>query len=430
MKHLHFTKASLLALGILSAIGTLTACSDDNTTAEEPTTEQTAQGHYFLAVKTDDGSEYVMQAQSIEDADLNVKDNILELPQTEYTWIFDGSTAVGMVYKQQFAGIGYALRLESAESPLKKLGEFSVTTRFSNYGFFNGQLLTSVAGQTSADGTRNDGATFAFWNIGDDKVTLDHTQTLWTEELTGNGQQVTFSSIVDQGDGTFLTSMVQSDFHQTGTGDGSSIGNVLYPDSVWVAKMDKDLNVLHVFRDDRISYSAGRYRSQVLHEVFGTDNGTTYVFSNAFDAGTSHPAGALRIREDADTFDPDYYFNIQEAADGYKFRRVWYLEDDKFLLEIYNEKTINTMTAGHQFAVVSMDSKEFQWISGLPSKGSIYSGLETGGVPLYHNGKIYLPITILGADAMIYVIDPETAVATKGISIKGVTEIRTIGYLE
>ena len=85
------------------------------------------------------------------------------------------------------------------------------------------------------------------------------------KDITGNGQQVTFSSIIDNGDGTFLTAMVQSAFHQTGTGDGSSIGDVKYPDSVWVAKMDKDLNVLKVYRDDRISYAAGQYRAQVLH---------------------------------------------------------------------------------------------------------------------------------------------------------------------
>ena len=60
------------------------------------------------------------------------------------------------------------------------------------------------------------------------------------------GQTPVIRSNIDNGDGTFLTAMVQSDFHQTGTGDGSSIGEVKYPDSCWVAKMDRDLNVLKV----------------------------------------------------------------------------------------------------------------------------------------------------------------------------------------
>lgn len=386
-------------------------------------------GSYFIAVKTDNGTEYIMQTNSLTAGNLDIRNNIMELPQTEYTWVFNNHDAIGMVYQQQFAGLGYGLHWTSDDSQFSKLDEFRIDTRFSNYGFFNNQLLTSVGGQVSADGKRNDGATFAFWNITNDGVKLDHTKTIWTEDITGNGQQVTFSSIIDNGDGTFLTAMVQSAFHQTGTGDGSSIGDVKYPDSVWVAKMDKDLNILKVYRDDRISYAAGQYRSQVLHEVFKTNDGTVYVFSNAFNTATSRKAGALRINKGAEEFDKDYYFDIQTPADGYKFRRVWYITDSKFLLEIYNEKNINTMTVGHQFAIVDMASKKFTWLSGIPTKNLITSGTETGGVPMYADGILYLPITQFGQDAAIYQVNPETGVATKGISIKGVTEIRTLGKL-
>ena len=388
-------------------------------------------GSYFIAVKTDNGTEYIMQTNSLTAGNLDVKNNIMELPQTEYTWVFNNHDAIGMVYQQQFAGLGYGLRWTSDNAQLSKLGEFRIDTRFSNYGFFNGQLVTSVGGQVSADGKRNDGATFAFWNITDDGVKLDasKTKTLWTEDITGNGQQITFSSIVDNGDGTFLTAMVQSAFHQTGTGDGSSIGEVKYPDSVWVAKMDKDLNVLHIYRDNRISYAAGQYRSQVLHEVFKTDDGTVYVFSNAFNTATTLKAGALRINKGAEEFDKDYYFDLQTPADGYKFRRVWYMTGSKFLLEIYNEKNINTITAGHQFALVDMAAKKFTWLSGIPAKNLITSGAETGGVPMYADGVIYLPITQFGQDACIYIVNPETGEAKKGITLKGVTEIRTLGKL-
>lgn len=392
---------------------------------------QSGKGPYFIAAKTDNGTEYVMQATSLTAGDLDIRHNILELPQSEYTWVFNGHDAIGMVYQQQFAGLGYGLRWTSDEAPLSQLGEFRIDTRFSNYGFFNGQLVTSVGGQVSADGKRNDGATFAFWNITSDGIKQDasRTRTLWTEDLTGNGQQITFSSIVDNGDGTFLTAMVQSAFHQTGTGDGSSVGEVKYPDSVWVARMDADLNVLHVYRDDRISYAAGQYRSQVLQEVFRADDGTVYVFSNAFNTATTHKAGALRILKDADEFDKDYYFDLQTPAGGYKFRRVWHMTGSKFLLEIYNEQNINTITVGHQFALVDMAEKKFTWVTGLPAKNLITSGAETGGVPMFADGVIYLPITQFGQDACIYTIDPETAVATKGITLRGVTEVRTLGKL-
>lgn len=428
--------ATGVLLCLFAATVGFTGCS-----SSDPATDDTSQkddsdsgvkngkGPYFLAVKTDNGTEYIMQTNSLTAGDLDIKNNIMELPQTEYTWVFSGHDAIGMVYQQQFAGLGYGLRWTSDEAQFAKLGEFRIDTRFSNYGFFNGQLLTSVGGQVSADGTRNDGATFGFWNVTADGVKLDHTKTIWTENVTGNGQQITFSSIIDNGDDTFLTAMVQSAFHQTGTGDGSSVGEVKYPDSCWVAKMDKNLNVLHVYRDNRISYAAGQYRSQVLHEVHKADDGTVYVFSNAFNAATTLKAGALRIKKGASEFDKDYYYDLQTPAGGYKFRRVWHMTGNKFLLEIYNEKTINTMTAGHQFALIDMESQTFTWLSGIPTKNLITSGSETGGVPMYADGTIYLPLTQFGQDASIYLVNPNTGVATKGITIKGATEIRTIGKL-
>ena len=48
---------------------------------------------------------------------------------------------------------------------------------------------------------------------------------------------------------------------------------------------------------------------------------------------------------------------------------------------------------------------------------------------MYADGILYLPITQFGQDAAIYQVNPETGVATNGISIKGVTEIRTLGKL-
>lgn len=141
-------------------------------------TVKNGKGSYFIAVKTDNGTEYIMQTNSMTAGNLDIRNNIMELPQTEYTWVFNNHDAIGMVYQQQFAGLGYGLRWTSDDSQFSKLGEFRIDTRFSNYGFFNGQLLTSVGGQVSADGKRNDGATFAFWNITNDGVKLDHTKTI------------------------------------------------------------------------------------------------------------------------------------------------------------------------------------------------------------------------------------------------------------
>ena len=412
---------------LIGSVSLFSSCEKDENISNGDVL-QSGTGPYFIAVKASSGTEYIMQAESLEEGDLNISSNIMELPQTEYTWIFKEDVAIGMVYQQQFAGIGYGFRYKK-DSSLEKLGEFKISSRFSNYGFFGSQLMTSVAGQVSADGTRNDGATFSFWDINDNSVSLERTTTIWTEDITSNDEQITFAGVVDLGNGEFLSSMVQSSFNQTGTGNGSSIGDVAFPDSVWVAHMDKDLKIKNIYRDDRISYSAGQYRSQVFSQLGKTDNGTVYVFSGSFDKNTTKACGALRITTGSSEFDKDYYFNIEEQTGGYTIRRLWHMTDNKFCLEIYNDINISTITPGHQFAIVDMEEKSFKWISGLPNKSLILSGTETGGVPMFNDGKLYMPITSFGEDASIYIVDPESAQATKGITLKGVYEIRTIGYL-
>ena len=42
-------------------------------------------GSYFIAVKTDNGTEYIMQTNSLTAGNLDIRNNIMELPQTEYT---------------------------------------------------------------------------------------------------------------------------------------------------------------------------------------------------------------------------------------------------------------------------------------------------------------------------------------------------------
>ena len=177
-KTIFLFKRGLIATLFISSFNMLISCQKDENT-ENGSELKSATGPYFIAVKASSGTEYIMQTESLEDGDLNISSNIMELPQTEYTWIFKDDIAIGMVYQQQFAGIGYGFRYNN-ENSLEKLGEFRIANRFSTYGFFNGQLLTSVAGQVSADGSRNDGATFTFWDINQNSVSLNNTQPLWT----------------------------------------------------------------------------------------------------------------------------------------------------------------------------------------------------------------------------------------------------------
>lgn len=430
-KRLYSGAAVMLAL----SLPLFTACSSDDT-AESTNGESggiatgaATSGHFFLDAASDDGTEYILQNTSVSDGDLNIKSNIKELPTSPYTWVFKDSYAVGMSYQQQYAGLGYCVKLTDESKPFEQIGQFQVNDRFTTYGFFDDLFVTSVSGQTRGD--RTDIAVFDFWTLDDSGVKLFRSKSRYTADIAGDDQQATFSGIVDNGDGTFLTAMIKSDHKDDGSNaQGGSIGNVKYPDSCWVVKMDTALNIKAVYGDNRISYACGQFRSQTLNSIYKVDDGTVYVFSNSYESTTTLPAGALRIKKGADGFDKDYYFNIQSELGGYKFRRVWPITGSKFLLELYDDKTPTSTGAARHYAVIDMETKSHVDVTGLPDKLNITSGQTTGDVPMVYDGKIYIPITQRGGYAALYNVDPDTGVATKGITVTGAASIRSVGYLK
>lgn len=416
-----------LFLSLAAGIMILSSCSEtDGNGSNEILKEK---GQFFIGVQGNN-AEYIMQAKTLDSGELNINTNVFELPTTDYAWIFKDNLAVGLAYQQQNPGLGYGVELQP-DTTLKKVNEINIAKRFTNYGFFDHYLVTSVSGQ-QLDG-KNDGAQFIFWDIDKGLESVKDT-TFHTEPIAANGEQITFAGIVDTGNGEFITGMVKSNFNQTGAGNGSSIGVVNYPDSVWAAafSFDKDmkLTLKRVYKDDRISYSAAQYRAMVFPQIGIADDGTTYVFSGSFDEDTKHPAGALRIKKGTAEFDKDYYFNIQQYTDGYKFRRVWHLTGNKFFLEVYSGKDGSlSVTIASQFAIVDMEQKEFKWITGVPTRNNIVSGGTSGSIPMYYNDNVYIPITERGQDPAIYIADVNTGVAHKGAVIKGATEIRALGRL-
>ena len=430
-KRLYSGAAVMLAL----SLPLFTACSSDDT-AESTNGESggiatgaATSGHFFLDAASDDGTEYILQNTSVSDGDLNIKSNIKELPTSPYTWVFKDSYAVGMSYQQQYAGLGYCVKLTDENKPFEQIGQFQVNDRFTTYGFVDDLFVTSVSGQTRGD--RTDIAVFDFWTLDDSGVKLFRSKSRYTADIAGDDQQATFSGIVDNGDGTFLTAMIKSDHKDDGSNaQGGSIGNVKYPDSCWVVKMDTALNIKAVYGDNRISYACGQFRSQTLNSIYKVDDGTVYVFSNSYESTTTLPAGALRIKKGADGFDKDYYFNIQSELGGYKFRRVWPITGSKFLLDLSDDKTPTSTGAARHYAVIDMETKSHVDVTGLPDKLNITSGQTTGDVPMVYDGKIYIPITQRGGYAALYNVDPDTGVATKGITVTGAASIRSVGYLK
>jgi hypothetical protein len=238
-----------------------------------------------------------------------------------------------------------------------------------------------------------------------------------TISTTGNGVELltTYTTWVNYGNQASVGLYYQQGNPGLGVTYGLATGTVNYPDSVWVAALDADLNVKRIYRDNRLSYSSGRFKSQYYSQIAKDDKGNVYVFSGSYDGTTTKPAGALRINQGAETFDQNYYFNIQEKSGGYRFRKVWHITEDYYLLEFYNSIQYDTNTPATQYAIVKMEDQSFTWLTnGFPTKDQITAT----GLPFADGGKLYLPVTTDTAAPTIYVIDPTTASASAGIVIE------------
>ncbi|MDR0415655.1 MAG: DUF4374 domain-containing protein [Prevotellaceae bacterium] len=422
-------KSALIGCGLLTL--TLTSCDskeDLNDSAQK-------EGKFFIAA-TGETAQYILLADNLEAGDLKIGDNVKELEQSGYTWIFNDNplAAVGLIYQQGDPGVGLGFTA-NADGSLREPGQFQITSRFTSYGFFESYALTSVGGQTPVDAQgnaladangneRSDGVTFNFIDLSNNFSLTD--KTITTLNITGNGEQATFSGIVDMGNGEFLTGLVVSQPRDPSATGGASSGTITCPDSVWVAAYDKELNLKRIYRSDKLSYSSGRYRSQYYSQLGKADDGSVYVFSGSYESSTKNPCGALKINKNATDFDPSYYFNIEEKTEGYRFRKVWHVTGSYFLLELYNDlPPASVNTAATQYGVVDMANKTFKWVTGIPAKDKI-----TGtGLPMAYGGKIYFPIAVEGDAPAIYVINPASAEGAKGISVDGASAINAVGRI-
>jgi hypothetical protein len=409
--------------------------NNDNPTPEpEPESETSS---FFLSVNGESAA-YIMLADSLNNGELSIQNNKKTLEQTGHTWIFNEnpSAAIGLIYQQGDPGIGLGFGINE-NGALKELRSFQISSRFTSYGFFDRYALTSVGGQTVVnsagdtlrDGSGNpysDGVTFNFIDLNNNLISQE--KTIRTLNITGNGEQATFSGIVDMGNGEFLTGLVVSQPKDPNAGGGASTGTVTYPDSVWVAAFDANLNLKRIYRDNRISYSSGRFRSQYYSQIGKAADGSVYVFSGSYENTATKPCGALKINKNATAFDPSYYFNIEEKTNGHRFRKVWHVSGNYFMLELYNDDKntpITVTSVATQYGIVDMAAKSFKWVTGIPTKDKI-----TGtGLPMAYNGKMYFPIVEEGEYPAVYIIDPVTGAAQKGVSIRGATSLNAIGRL-
>lgn len=448
----------MLFLGLVGAT-TLVSCSksDDNnggkptpppTPTPTPTPNATEVNSFFIdAGGAENKTRYVLYADDVTKGEVPLNSNKLQLkPANGYFWMFNKNIAAGLSYQFDKAGIGISYaRNEKGE--VDPINDFNVDERATTFGFFNNYYVTAVSGQTIAgEAGAKDGATFTLRKTTDFSIASQ--KTIRTKKLLpemNDTEIVSFAGILDNGNDEFLTGMLVSEYKDVRPGQGSSTGYMENTDVVYVGVLDKDLNLKRYYKSDKLSYSAGRFKSQYLLEMGKVANGDVYVFSGAIaknpapakapakaDKATTKPAGALRIKAGATTFDDSYFFDISAVSNNGLFRRVWHITDNKFFVEFFNDATkanLRSLDVYH-YAIVDVEAKTLNWVAGLPEPTKCTNIVTNPITPAIYGGKVYLPVNEQGTDPAIYIIDPATNAATKGLVVKGATVINAIGRFE
>ena len=205
-----------------------------------------------------------------------------------------------------------------------------------------------------------------------------------------------------------------------------------YPNECHIAIFgDQTLNSHKVITTDKISYAAGRNRSQYYQMNWLADDGYVYVFSPSYAKTmsdsrqqTTLPAGVVRIDTKAEEFDAAYYYNLEEKANGASFLRTWYISGNYFLLLMYDKAITASDKVANQLAVFNASTGALTYVNGLPSDVSGF-----GNTPYMENGNAYVAVTTSSGYPAIYKVDPANATATKGLVVNA-TQLNGVGKLE
>jgi hypothetical protein len=406
-----------LVLSSLAAVCLLAAScdKDDN----NPVIEEEQKGSFIIAA-SGEGPTLLLQTDDLKSGETTIVNNGLEA-ESATEWEFHRNKYLyRLVYNQGNAGIGSSYALNANGVLEQRPITFEVRSRFTTYGSYDKYVVTAAAVATDTkDAAENVAQGVTFTCIDTEAQTLA-TKTIVTENFLGNGEYVTFSGVAEL-DGKLFTAAIPLGVSDYGAanGAGEKRSSTAYPDSVWIAVFDNtNFTNPRIIRDNRLSYASARFRSQYYTNIATDDQRNLYVFSTAYDANTTKPSGVLRIKAGTETFDPNFFFDIQQASGGHKVCKPYYITGDYFLLQMYTEPNSTASTSSspiaQRLAIFDAANKTFRWVTGFPEVENIGSISKKLGAD---KGLIYVPVVPVdteGSQPAIYVIDPVTATAVKG----------------
>lgn len=446
----------------VAALG-LAACSEDDPIT--PPSGSDADSYVIAATVTASNNDtyLLLSSNSLADGVVETEGNGL-INEGATQWVFHSDRYLyGLTYNQGNAGVTHSF-VRRADGTIAARDQTYQIRRFTTYGTYGDYVMTCSTGDGPADRQDENGYLpkvflLAKLDVARETYTTNDTNNdiYLSENFLGNGEYVTLAGILETG-GKLYSAAVPMGLSQYGVkanggayvkagnenlvktesgGSGSAqykegeLQWTQYPDECWVAVFDdENLTGKKLIKTDKISYACGRNRSQYYQMIWAADNGDIYVFSPSYAKTmtdsrqrTTLPAGVVRIKKGTADFDDSYYVNLEAQAGGKSFLRVWPAGGSNFLLLMYDRPFSEKGYTANQLAIFHADTQQLTYVTGLPADISGF-----GNTSYVDGGKAHIAVTTASGNPAIYLIDPATATAVKGVEVKA-TQITGVGKL-
>lgn len=463
----HFNINLISSLGAATlGVALLGSCASD-TEPKLPESSQESKGAFVFATTSQGSgtttSNVLLTGDRLDEGNLSTIGNGLLNDGATY-WVFHKNYLYALTYNQGNAGTTRSYILDSKGALRARDMEYRIK-RFTSYGAFNNEIITSSTGDGPSSLADSNGylpktLLLSYLDVVNETSRNNDTSSgvYSVENYLGNGEYVTLAGLLQSGNRIFagVAPMGLSQFgaayeggkwvrdgfsdlvRQEAGGSASSaykkgeLPGTQYPDECWVAiYTDSSLLNPTLVRTDKISYPSGRFKSQYYQTVWPDSKGNIYVFSPSYAKTmsdprqrTSLPAGVCRIPAGSSSFD-NYYVNLEAQTHGgnRSFMRVWPAGGSQFLLLMYDRPLTQPNPSATELALFDAEAETLTYVSGLPAD------LTSFGKSVYaSDGKVYIPVNSASNLPAIYSIDLATAKATRGVSIEAV-DISGFGFL-
>jgi len=417
-------------LSILIAAMALTACnsSDDkveepeNVKVEEPQTNEPEATepsvgpitYAFKAIGTGDSEpEYLVTQESVVNESLNAEGKGIE--QQGWNFFYPVANTLFVTGYTNKETTSYTVQ----DGEVKELARFTFNNTLEMFGHVNNETLLATDNSRSGGHSKH---TLYVVSSDSGHITQQVSYSIFNQDTGNPGEgQVAWATALVERDGQLFVP-----FHKMDDGGNFSTPD---PDKAYVAIFDYPLTEgatpKSIIEDERTSNIGV---NGATTSMIKTDAGDLYTMSNGTMAGgfypaSSKPSGILKIAKDSSEFDENYFFNVEDAANGGKLIWFDYIGGDKAIARvIVGEVGLNEPWSAfgkkyfnQKLVIIDLVAQTITDVVGVPLHQKRY----TSPVEIM-DGKVYVSIET-AEDAFVYEVDVESNSAVKAGEVVGKT---------